>query len=298
MLTIHEGFKGQRLIILPFYIVDWMDKNELTSELLIHSLGHYPNAKYHSYERPNGAEEYILIYCVKGKGWYTINDKKYTVKEDQLFILPPRVTHSYGACSKDPWSIYWTHFKGKIAGYFASGFEKPTDVSISGNSRKSESIEFFDEIYNTLEKGFDEDRLIYSSICLRYFLGTFKFLNSTKQKVINNGFGRNIIHLATHFMNENIEKSLTLNDISAYFGYSTSYFHRLFYNSVGYAPMQYFIQLKIRRACYLLVNTSYKICQVALMVGFDDQYYFSRIFSKHVNKSPSEYRKENSKGIQ
>lgn len=296
MAVIHEGFKGQRLIILPFYIVDEMEKNELTKDLLIHSLGYYPNAKYHFYERSTGCEEYILIYCVKGQGWYILNSKKCIVKENQLFILPKNSIHSYGANVECPWSIYWVHFKGDQAYYFAKDFEEPVTISLSNDSRKSLRISLFDEMYNVLSQGFEEEQLIYSSICLKHFLGTFKFLEklSEGKKVLDNEFGVNIIHLATHFMNDNIDKNISINDIAKHYGYSSSYFYRLFYNSIGYSPKEYFNQLKIRKACFLLVQTNYKICQIAQMVGFDDPYYFSRMFSKFMNKSPQMYRKENS----
>ena len=48
--------------------------------------------------------------------------------------------------------------------------------------------------------------------------------------------------------------------------------------------------LTIDRACQLLLHTNMKINQVALKLGFDDPYYFSRIFKKIVGTSPKDYR--------
>ena len=60
--------------------------------------------------------------------------------------------------------------------------------------------------------------------------------------------------------------------------------YRLFFKETGYAPMNYFLHMKIDRACQLLLHTNMKINQVALKLGFDDPYYFSRIFKKIVGK--------------
>ena len=85
-------------------------------------------------------------------------------------------------------------------------------------------------------------------------------------------------------------EKLTLKDLATYFGYSESYFYRLFFKEIQYAPVEYFNQLKIQRACQLLKSTNMKISQIAVKLAFDDPYYFSRIFKKTVGKSPKSYR--------
>jgi AraC-like DNA-binding protein len=291
MAKISEGFRGQRFIILPFYIVEQMGRDEMTKDLYIHSLGHYPNASYHFYEREQGCKENIFIYCTKGEGWFVLREKKYRVKENQFFILPAQEAHSYGADEKNPWSIYWIHFKGSKSAYFINDFSEPTDLSVEQNSRIDERISLFNDIYNTLKNGYERDHLIYSSLCLGHFLGTLKYLKIYRDAKDSNEFGNNIIHLVTHFMNENLDKKLTLNTIAPKFGYSPSFFHRLFCQSIGYSPMKYFMLLKIHKACYLLSHTNYKISQIAFSLGFTDQYYFSKLFFRSMKMTPTEYRK-------
>ena len=80
------------------------------------------------------------------------------------------------------------------------------------------------------------------------------------------------------------------DELASHFGYSESYMYRLFFKETGYAPMNYFLHMKIDRACQLLLHTNMKINQVALKLGFDDPYYFSRIFKKIVGTSPKDYR--------
>lgn len=94
-------------------------------------------------------------------------------------------------------------------------------------------------------------------------------------------------------MNENLDKKLTIPQMAAYAGYSPSYFYRKFLQETGYAPMDYFIRLKISSACMYLIKTDLKINQVAQLLGYTDAYYFTRIFTKIVGLSPTDFRKEN-----
>ena len=52
----------------------------------------------------------------------------------------------------------------------------------------------------------------------------------------------------------------------------------------------YFNRLKVNRACQLLETTDLKVNQICTMVGIDDSYHFSRVFTKIVGVSPKKYR--------
>jgi AraC-like DNA-binding protein len=109
-----------------------------------------------------------------------------------------------------------------------------------------------------------------------------------RKDLVNQNFF--FISLATHYMAENIEKKLTLKDLSSRFGYSESYFNRMFCKEVHFSPINYFLHLKIERAGQLLLHTNMKINQISLKLGFDDPYYFSRLFKKIKGVSPKIYR--------
>jgi len=91
-------------------------------------------------------------------------------------------------------------------------------------------------------------------------------------------------------MQENINDNITLNDLSSHYNYSPSRFSSLFKQKTGYAPIDYFIQMKMQKACQQLDFTDHSIKEIALNMGFDDPYYFSRRFSKVIGMSPTKYR--------
>ena len=89
---------------------------------------------------------------------------------------------------------------------------------------------------------------------------------------------------------QHLNKPLPVARLAALANISPSHFFALFKRHTGCAPIDYFIRLRMRRACDLLGTTSLSVKEVAAVLGYDDQFYFSRVF-KSVNRvAPSEYR--------
>ncbi len=290
MTQIKHGFHGQWSIILPYFIVEKMDKNPMMNDLYFHSLGYFPSAKYHYINRPSGCPENILIYCTKGTGWFEQDGKVHEIKENQFAILPANKPHRYGANNSNPWTIFWIHFKGYKSELFKGKYGKTITIDSENNSRIDERFKLFEEIYNILSQSHDDSALQYANSGLAYFLGSISYVKTYRTSKLENKYGTSLIHLATHYMNENVGNKLNLANIANYFGYSTSYFYRLFYKNMGIAPMEYFNQLKINRSCHYLLSSNMKINQISLRVGFDDPYYYSRLFKMVMGVSPAKYR--------
>ncbi len=85
---------------------------------------------------------------------------------------------------------------------------------------------------------------------------------------------------------------LSLKEMARHAGLSAQHFSNIFRRRTGASPVEFFIHLKIQRACQLLDTTSQSIFEVARAVGYEDPYYFSRIFRKVMAISPSQYRKQ------
>jgi len=115
-------------------------------------------------------------------------------------------------------------------------------------------------------------------------------MGAYRESLSTNKQPRDVANEAIHFMQENIRKRLTLKEISDYVGFSSSHFSMLFQKKTSCSPLNYLSQLKIQEACHYLDFSDLKINQISLMLGFDDPFYFSRIFTKIMGSSPSEYR--------
>ena len=295
-MKIKSGFKGERYIIIPYWLISKIKKSQLCKDLYIHSIGHFSNAEYHYIDRPHGVKEHILIYCKSGAGWVKSGNDSYTIKPNQAVIIPAGTPHGYGADKSMPWSIYWIHFKGNKADLIAAMLKSCVLESHPNISRTKNRLTIFEEMYSALHSCMTFENLCYANLCLPHFLATFlfnePFIENSKAIEYNTK-----VDALIYFMNENITERLMLKDFASYIGLSASYLHRIFLKETGLSPMECFNRLKIIRACEYLINGTLKIIQISNLLGFTDPYYFSRIFTKIVGISPSVFRAKNDIGL-
>jgi AraC-like DNA-binding protein len=299
MIWKKDGFQGERSVILPPALVGMEEDDELCQSLFITDIGYYPRAEHHHRARQQGADQYVLIYCVDGNGFFAVDGKRHEVEKNQFFVLPIGKPHEYGAAENADgyWTIYWLHFRGTCAHIFAEGAATPQSVDVTMNSRIGDRINIFEEIMSTLHFASGIDDLRYASSLLHYFLASMRYLSQFRRKsapATGSKDGFDIVELAIHFISENIENRISINDVLRYVGYSQSHFSREFKKKTGQSPLAFINKMKVERACHLLISTTMKINMICYKVGIDDPLYFSRMFSKAVGMSPLEYRKKNS----
>lgn len=290
-----EGFEGQRLIVVPKKIVsDFLTKDPITRHIYITDIGYYPKAMHHYAERPAGISQHIVIYCVEGYGWIEVNKKRIRVAPSQFIAIPANTPHRYGADEENPWSIYWTHFKGENAGFISNLILKNSENFMPQLTYNEDRIKLFDEIYYNLENGYGDDTLRYVSMTFSHFLSSMLYQEKfdRDKRTPNKG----AVEKAIQLMQENIEKTITLNDMASFAKLSVTHFSALFRKKTGHSPIEYFNHLKIQKACQYLIFTTLTIKELSRNVGVDDQYYFSRMFTRLMGVSPSEYRKRNAGG--
>jgi AraC-like DNA-binding protein len=99
---------------------------------------------------------------------------------------------------------------------------------------------------------------------------------------------------AITYMNSNMDRSLTLAEISRASGVSMFHFSRLFQKTMRCPPMTFFIRQKMALACNLLQDSQLLIKEIAMLLGYDDPFYFSAQFRKTTGMSPLQFRRSNS----
>jgi len=285
-----EGFEGQKMIVLPQKIISQIKSYPFLDALYITDIGYFPKAKYHYRERHQGVAQHILIYCTDGEGWYEIHDTRHFVKPGDFVLIPSETPHRYGADANDPWSIYWIHFDGKMSDELNSD-QLPIMKSLHFSIHYiQERIDIFDEMYNTLQKGYSIENIGYANSCLWHFLGSFLYhdvFKNLKKSEIHDPINESISWMQMH-----LHKNIGLEELAHNAHYSISRYSTLFNKKTGYSPIDYFIHLKIQKACQYLDLTDFKIKEIAQLIGYQDPYYFSRIFHKIMGIFPTEYRKK------
>ena len=264
-------------------------ENPVLSQLYVTHIGYFPKAAYHYRERKNGCPDNILIYCLRGKGWYIIKDRKFEIGVNEFIILPANKEYMrYGSDDKDPWTIYWVHFSGRDMNTFNHSF----GIGLYDGPQKiifnEKGLELWNTMYKNLEMGFSKENLTNANLCLYHFVATFlypdKHVNEKKQGA------KDMIDETILYMRSKLDSLLTLQEMAQNNKLSASHFSTLFRKATGMSPLDYFIHLKLQKACLLLYSTDVKVKNVAVEIGYEDPYYFSRLFKKYMNVSPDQYR--------
>lgn len=285
---IPSGFVGEMEIYIPEEQQRIIKENPVAGQLYITHIGYYPNARNHFRKRPKGAEQYIFIYCENGKGWVEYKDNRFALSKNQYIILPPNEKHSYGSDGKNPWNIYWFHFKGYNASFFDSIIGKRIEIPEADNSRFQDRFLLFAEIYRNLEQDQNIEQLEYTSFCLMHFLASLKYLVSYRN--IKSIKEADCIQKCIQYMKDHLEKEIFLKDIADAGGYSQGHINTVFHRETHCSPMKYLAKLRIQRACTYLRTSDLKIKEIALRLHYYDQFHFSKAFAKEMNMTPKEYR--------
>lgn len=100
-----------------------------------------------------------------------------------------------------------------------------------------------------------------------------------------------IIHQSIQYINTHYARKLTLNDMARRIYLSPPYFSRIFKEETGQTFTAYLNRVRVERSRELLRREDLKLADIALMVGFEDQSYFTKVFKKLEGQSPLRYRK-------
>ncbi|MFN8206566.1 MAG: AraC family transcriptional regulator [Bacteroidales bacterium] len=105
------------------------------------------------------------------------------------------------------------------------------------------------------------------------------------------------IHLVTSYIQGNLDKKLSLNELASLIYLNPEYFSRLFKQVMGVKPNEYITRKRIEKAQVLLITSGLSLAEIAVQVGIPNISYFFTCFKKHTQVSPEEFKRMNA-GIQ
>ncbi len=92
-----------------------------------------------------------------------------------------------------------------------------------------------------------------------------------------------------NYITDNMSKPIRIKELAQVAGISEKYFINYFKNILGISPGRYINQLKMNRARDYLYQGKYTIKEISSMLGYPDQYSFSKAFKKHYRVPPSKF---------
>ena len=247
-----------------------------------------------------------IVYLESGEAEVEAGDKKFHLLSGEAFFHKPGEAHSIKPQ------------KSEITVFFISFYSSSKAMILFENLKISLSAESKRLIYKICEEarnifqmraGSDDPKSFISKSLKKnpplgaqqlYKLYIEEFLLNTAREAEKE---KNIITYATkenyeniileemiNFLSERIYSTVSINELCKTFNYSRTYLSSLFKKHRKTSIMNYYNKLKIKEAKKLLRDKMLSVSEVSQKLGFDNPYYFSRVFKNYENISPSEYK--------
>jgi len=283
-----------------------MDKNtkkmDKTANIILqynnYELVYYMNKKVHSAGiidhislsgRPFGLRHFDLDFLAVtfgGEALFMMKNEGISsrVTPVSFVYIPAGQRHIYDPKIDSKWQNYWVLFDGRKARQsFRQLIPTPGITSIMDITKLSEYWRQLSQfILDDSDIGNEYSFCMLHNILLELRVQSVEFTKRQPSPAISE---------AISFMRNNLQNpELNFKHLANQNGICPDSLRKRFKRETGIALHQYFIQLKINAAKSMLSNLSYNISDLAEFLGFNDQYYFSRLFKKKTGIPPSKYR--------
>ncbi len=219
----------------------------------------------HHYSRP--LDYHLIHYIENGKGILIKNGKTYHLNKGQCFIICPRETYMYQADTENPWTYMWIGFTGDITQKLDQ-LESPVFNS---------SPKYFIEMLNCVN---------FNDMSVEYL--TAKVLEFMCHEFCQRKNG-NYADIAKNLVDISDGNQLSVMEIAKYIGIDKRYLSRIFKLKYSITLKDYIIQKKMSDAQFYL-KSGYSVSEVSKLVGYSDEFAFSRAFKKEFNYPPSKIK--------
>ena len=197
-----------------------------------------------------------------------------------FFIAPSnvqqRIVHNTDPASKKM-ICRWIFIKIKINDIYSLD-EKFSFPTILPQNIKSEMNAVFDRLF-CADNTFDE------YICYYEIIKLLSLVANEKEKILPA-----YMEQALCYIKDNYSKKISIEDIAKRAHLSSSHLFAIFKKEMGVSPISFLNNHRMSIAAELLQGTTKSIIQIASEVGIDDSIYFNKMFKKHYQMSPTEYR--------
>ncbi|AQQ70072.1 Arabinose operon regulatory protein [Limihaloglobus sulfuriphilus] len=253
-----------------------------------------------------------LYYITKGQGFITQNKTRYLIEPGFMYLLPA-FTRVDLFCPKS-FTHYYIHFTTELPdGHnLFSIFDYSTKLNASEQGIEKNIFERLIQLNPGMELiERDANKPIYRSLLERHeMLNRDKtarsiietnalmrlliapFIRIAGNESLNPRTGINRFEKVIKYINENISQPFSLKELARLANLNPSYFSSLFTKHMGISPIRYVNTKKVENAQRLLLSTTKTLDEIAYAAGFDDVFYFSRIFKKITGLPPALYRKQ------
>lgn len=283
--------------LIPRRIIAELAQHQLSRGLYPLAMGYYCKAAGHRMQRVEH-DDFLLIYCIEGAGSVSLEGEQFDVVAGDILLVPQGVWHRYEASPNVPWTIYWVHFHGEQASDFVQhlqGERAGRRVVLKSVGVQAQVTAEFEALLAAQNSRQDLGAHLFAANQLRQILTHIAILSPAV--AVSAGRSHCDLEQIHALMQAHLHEQLDLDTLAASVNLSKFHLVKRYKELTGTTPINRFLQLKIERACHLLDSTNISIKEVAYAVGYDDAYYFSRLFRKQLGVSPTHYRLTRTEGF-
>lgn len=236
-----------------------------------------------------------IIMPVKGEVIYQVEDATYRVQADEVLIVPPNCVHglSMNAGSArylllfEPDSIFSMRDMRLVEDILQ------TPIYLSSQPELQEAVR---SLLNQCINCYDRREFMWNTLCYSYLmqmyarLGQSSLARNTQPRPEARRMEPEIVDSARLYIDQNFKRSISLEDVSAFTGFSKYYFSRVFKQQMGISFSEYLRGKRVGMAEDLLIHTRQSIQDIALSAGFGSIATFNRVFRESRGCTPSRYR--------
>lgn len=257
-----------------------MKKEDLSKLLITKCLSAYktttkPNA---SSVRKN-RDSWGIAIKINNKTEYKCNQKTYISNDKNIILLPKGSDYEWKSFGGECLMI---NFDANLTSKEILSFKVNNSLSIISFYKSIIQNNFNNSDFSDMQN----IKTLYEFILYLIKGETNSYLTKTQI---------NILNPVVEYINDNYNlPDISLNSLGEISGVSTVYFRKLFKKHFGLSPIDYLQTLRINKAKEILKSDYDSVESVALSVGYNSLYHFSKTFKKLVGVSPSVFAKKKS----
>ena len=227
---------------------------------------------------------YLLQYTLEGHGIFEKNGKRYILEKGMGFLSKMPEKSRYTCINTDPWEFTFLHFDGEALLPLYKKVEELTDgiVYLDMNGKAVDSLLRLQQRMTAggrLEK-YEGGKIVYELMCEI-------LLAQERRSERKHG---EMANAAIYIMETEYSTLSGVKEVADRMGISWEHFSRSFRKATGVSPIKYLNDIRMQAAINLLINTEDSVENIAAVCGYGSGNYFSKVFRKYSERTPSEYR--------
>lgn len=241
-------------------------------------------------DRPNGMNGYMLQLTTFGKGYVDDGTESLVTQQGQLLLFPPGARqHYYRYADSQYWHYKWIYFSPPAKWVkwlnWANTQQNIGRILIQEHRYFQEISQLFTKIEQELKLGSGFQQEIVQSL-LKYLLVKCAAVEKID---VNHHIDSRVLKVCD-LISDDLSNNLNIDVLAEKVYLSSSRLSHLFKQSLGVSIIQWRELQRITEAKKLLYFSDISISKLAKSIGYDDPFYFSKIFKKHTRYSPSQFR--------